>query len=72
MSDAATAVEPGHLYGVGLGPGDPGLITRRGADIIAAADVVAFHAGARPRGASPRSFSTPARTPPPKNSSSTR
>ena len=45
MSDAATAVEPGHLYGVGLGPGDPGLITRRGADIIAAADVVAFHAG---------------------------
>ena len=45
MSDAATAVEPGHLYGVGLGPGDPGLITRRGADIITAADVVAFHAG---------------------------
>ncbi|MFD5868702.1 precorrin-3B C(17)-methyltransferase [Corynebacterium sp. NPDC060344] len=38
-------VEPGHLYGVGLGPGDPGLITRRGAEIIAAADVVAFHAG---------------------------
>ncbi|PMC62177.1 ATP-binding protein [Corynebacterium xerosis] len=44
-SAAASAVEPGHLYGVGLGPGDPGLITRRGADVIAAADVVAFHAG---------------------------
>lgn len=42
---SAAAVEPGHLYGVGLGPGDPGLITRRGADVIAAADVVAFHAG---------------------------
>lgn len=43
MSDRAVA--PGHLYGVGLGPGDPGLITRRGADVIAAADVIAFHAG---------------------------
>lgn len=42
-------VEPGHLYGVGLGPGDPGLITRRGAEIIAAADVVAFHAAAHGR-----------------------
>ncbi len=42
---APGAVEPGHLYGVGLGPGDPGLITRRGADVIASADVVAFHAG---------------------------
>ena len=42
---SAAAVEPGHLYGVGLGPGDPGLITRRGADVIAATDVVAFHAG---------------------------
>ncbi|WP_295628431.1 precorrin-3B C(17)-methyltransferase [uncultured Corynebacterium sp.] len=38
-------VSPGHLYGVGLGPGDPGLITRRGAEVIASADVVAFHAG---------------------------
>ncbi|MFO6504480.1 precorrin-3B C(17)-methyltransferase [Corynebacterium freneyi] len=43
MSDRAVA--PGHLYGVGLGPGDPGLITRRGAEVIAAADVIAFHAG---------------------------
>lgn len=45
MSDSVSPVEPGHLYGVGLGPGDPGLITRRGADVIASADVVAFHAG---------------------------
>lgn len=43
------AVDPGHLYGVGLGPGDPGLITRRGAEIILGADVVAFHAGTHGR-----------------------
>ena len=46
---AATGVQPGHLYGVGLGPGDPGLITRRGAEIILGADVVAFHAGTHGR-----------------------
>jgi len=36
---------PGHLYGVGLGPGDPELVTLKAARLIAAADVVAFHAG---------------------------
>ncbi|MFL0578229.1 precorrin-3B C(17)-methyltransferase [Dietzia sp. 179-F 9C3 NHS] len=35
---------PGTLYGVGLGPGDPELVTVRGARVIAEADVVAFHA----------------------------
>ena len=35
----------GRLYGVGVGPGDPELITRKAARIIAAADVVAYHAG---------------------------
>ena len=35
----------GHFYGVGVGPGDPELITRKGARLIAAADVIAFHAG---------------------------
>ena len=35
----------GHFYGVGVGPGDPELITRKGARLIAGADVVAFHAG---------------------------
>jgi precorrin-2 C20-methyltransferase/precorrin-3B C17-methyltransferase len=34
----------GHLYGVGLGPGDPELVTVKAARLIAAADVVAFHA----------------------------
>ncbi len=35
--------EPGHLYGVGVGPGDPGLITLRAAELIRSADVVAYH-----------------------------
>ncbi len=37
--------ESGHLYGVGLGPGDSGLVTVAAAKIIGSADVVAFHAG---------------------------
>ncbi|WP_305782566.1 precorrin-2 C(20)-methyltransferase [Symbioplanes lichenis] len=35
---------PGRLYGVGLGPGDPELVTVKAARLIAAADVVAYHA----------------------------
>ncbi|QIE40765.1 precorrin-2 C(20)-methyltransferase [Rhodobacteraceae bacterium SC52] len=34
--------ETGTLYGVGLGPGDPDLITRRAAKLIEGADVVAY------------------------------
>jgi len=34
---------PGTLYGVGLGPGDPELVTVKAARLIAAADVVAYH-----------------------------
>ncbi|GAA0688752.1 precorrin-2 C(20)-methyltransferase [Kitasatospora atroaurantiaca] len=33
----------GRLYGVGLGPGDPSLITVRAAELIGKADVVAYH-----------------------------
>ncbi len=33
----------GHLYGVGLGPGDPELVTVKAARLIAEADVVAYH-----------------------------
>ena len=33
----------GTLYGVGLGPGDPELVTVKAARVIAQADVVAFH-----------------------------
>lgn len=35
----------GHFYGVGVGPGDPELITRKGAALIEQADVIAYHAG---------------------------
>ena len=33
----------GRLYGVGVGPGDPELMTLKAARLIAAADVVAYH-----------------------------
>lgn len=33
----------GRLYGVGLGPGDPSLMTLRAVEVIAEADVVAYH-----------------------------
>lgn len=36
-------MKPGTLYGVGLGPGDPELITIKAARLIAAADVIAYH-----------------------------
>jgi len=35
----------GRLYGVGVGPGDPELITRKAARLIADADVIAYHQG---------------------------
>ncbi|MBB5937880.1 precorrin-2 C(20)-methyltransferase [Streptomyces zagrosensis] len=42
---AAGAIErgTGKLYGVGLGPGDPSLMTLRAVEVIAGADVVAYH-----------------------------
>lgn len=36
----------GRFHGVGVGPGDPELITLKAARLISAADVVAYHAGA--------------------------
>ncbi|MET8009353.1 precorrin-2 C(20)-methyltransferase [Streptomyces sp. NPDC005271] len=35
--------QTGRLYGVGLGPGDPSLMTVRAVEVIAEADVVAYH-----------------------------
>ena len=43
----------GRLYGVGLGPGDPELVTVKAARLIAAADVVAFHAARHRSGGRP-------------------
>ena len=36
-------VKRGTLWGVGLGPGDPELVTVKAARVIGAADVVAYH-----------------------------
>lgn len=41
----SAAAAPGRLSVVGVGPGDPELITRKAARLIAAAEVVAYHAG---------------------------
>src|ERR1700712_1147155 len=39
----------GRLFGVGLGPGDPELITRKAARLIGEADVIAYHSGTHGR-----------------------
>ncbi len=35
----------GRFYGVGVGPGDPELMTRKAARLLETADVIAYHAG---------------------------
>ena len=42
-ANTTNATRPGRLYGVGLGPGDPELMTVKAARVIAAADVIAYH-----------------------------
>ena len=39
----------GRLYGVGLGPGDPDLVTRKAARLVGSADVVAYYSGTHGR-----------------------
>jgi precorrin-2 C20-methyltransferase/precorrin-3B C17-methyltransferase len=43
--DNAPARSTGRLFGVGVGPGDPELITLKAARLISSADVVAYHSG---------------------------
>jgi precorrin-2/cobalt-factor-2 C20-methyltransferase len=43
-------VEPGRLYGVGVGPGDPGLLTLRAREVLEGVDVVAHFCKAGRRG----------------------
>ncbi|MEU7144518.1 precorrin-2 C(20)-methyltransferase [Nocardia sp. NPDC046473] len=42
-AEAELRTVPGKLWGVGLGPGDPELVTVKAARVIAEADVIAFH-----------------------------
>src|SRR5215469_5495684 len=49
---------PGTLYGVGLGPGDPELVTVKAARLIGAADVVAYHSARHGRSVA-RSIAAP-------------
>jgi len=47
MSDPAPAPTTGALLGVGVGPGDPRLLTVAAVDAIRDADVVAYHRGTK-------------------------
>lgn len=42
-ADALPAAGTGRLFGVGVGPGDPELVTIKAARLIGAADVIAYH-----------------------------
>ncbi|MEU6678975.1 precorrin-2 C(20)-methyltransferase [Streptomyces sp. NPDC046925] len=43
VSEHVSEHNTGRLYGVGLGPGDPSLMTLRAVEVITGADVIAYH-----------------------------
>ncbi|MFK3983498.1 precorrin-2 C(20)-methyltransferase [Micromonospora sp. NPDC050397] len=43
MDGTGPGLAPGRLYGVGLGPGDPELVTVKAARLVERADVIAYH-----------------------------
>lgn len=49
MSAPQIAVKRGRVYLVGAGPGDPGLITAKGRDLLDVADAIVYDALANPR-----------------------
>jgi precorrin-2 C20-methyltransferase / precorrin-3B C17-methyltransferase len=55
---SSSADSAGTLYGVGLGPGDPSLVTVKAARLIGAADVVAYHSARHGRSVA-RSIAAP-------------
>jgi precorrin-2 C20-methyltransferase/precorrin-3B C17-methyltransferase len=55
---SAQDVASGKLWGVGLGPGDPELVTVKAARVIESADVIAFHSARHGRSIS-RSIAAP-------------
>ena len=49
-------MKPGTLYGISLGPGDPGLITVKGLELLRQADRV-YYAGSRATDGAESSYS---------------
>jgi len=60
--DPASVISVGRLYGVGVGPGDPDLMTRRAAAVIESCPVVAHFAARGRRGNSLRTVEELLRT----------
>src|ERR1700754_2861422 len=52
--EGGEAAKAGRLYGVGVGPGDPELVTVKAARLISAAGVIAYHCARHGRRTAPR------------------